>query len=381
MEASLNGLPIIEGEIHEPLRGAWTARVEVDDDVGSIQGPARLVVGGVLFQGVAEGEASDGRFVARIVGGRGALKTQLDARYYYQARLRTVVDDILRAAGEQLDPDEPHLALNERFVQRWARLRGDARLALSEVAKALGGFWRVSRAGGVVLRVEDPWTDVGKVLEVARDDAAKSATIAPESAPVARPGTLVNGRRVVDVVTTFDAQELRQKVAYEDPRRARSAGAGIMEAAARATEAARAYSQWYPARVIAQAADGSLELYPDDETIRGNGLTHVPLRHGLPGCTVELGEGARVLLFFEGGAPTAPAAALFPGDAGVRAIRLHVGELLELGGDGARFPSVAELVDAEFAKIERTLGSLSGASFVTPYKRGGSTAASKVKVE
>lgn len=380
MQAKLNGRLVLEGEIHEPQRGAWTARVEVDDDQGALTGPVTLQLGSATFVGTAEGELAQGRYVARIVGGRAGLKKVLDARYYYAARLRTVVDDALRGAGEALDETEPHALLDARIVPRWARLRGEARLALSAVAQELGGFWRVSRAGGVVLRAEEPWSDLGKALEVSRDDASKSAVLAPEEGPVAQPGVVVNGRKVVDVVTTFDATSLRQKVAYEDLGRGRSPGSAIMEAAARATEASRAYAQWYPARVVRQAEDGSLELYPDDPKIRGNGLTHVPLRHGLPGCSVKLKSDARVLLFFEQGDPKMPAAALFPGEAGVDVIRLHAGTL-ELGGPNALLVAHAAKVEAELAAISETLISLTGqASFLTPYKPG-KVGATKVKAE
>jgi hypothetical protein len=381
MLAKLNGLPILSGTLHEPVRGAWTARVEVDDDAagGGFSGPVTLEVGDATFTGVAEGELADGRFVARIVGGKGGLKTDLAANYYHDARLRTVVDDILRSTGEALDESEPHTELDQAYVPRWARLKGDARLALSAVAKHLGGFWRVSRSGGVVLRVADPWTDLGTTVEVGRDDAAKTATLAPEDGPLARPGTVVNGRRVVDVTTHFDAQAMRQKVSHEDLSRSRSPGAAIMEAAARATRSERAYAQWYPARVVRQADDGSLELYPDDETLRGNGLTRVPLRHGLPGCSVELYENARVLLFFEGGLPTQPAAALFPGETRVKTVHLHA-DLIELGGGGAGFVALASKVDAQLKAISTTLGSVVSASFTKPYKPI-SVAASKVKAE
>jgi hypothetical protein len=54
-----------------------------------------------------------------------------------------------------------------------------------------------------------------------------------------------------------------------------------------------------------------LDLLPDDEELAGRGLSGVPIRHGLPGCTVSVRTGARVLLAFEGGKPTEPYAALW----------------------------------------------------------------------
>jgi len=71
------------------------------------------------------------------------------------------------------------------------------------------------------------------------------------------------------------------------------------------------YHALYPCTVEAQAADGTLDLTPDDEAIRGTGLQAVPIRHGLPGVRVKVKQGARLLLGFEAGDPTRPFAALW----------------------------------------------------------------------
>lgn len=71
------------------------------------------------------------------------------------------------------------------------------------------------------------------------------------------------------------------------------------------------YLRLYPATVRAQAADGTLDLEPDDAAIRGTGLSGVPIRHGIPGVTVEISSGQRVLLGFEAGDPRRPYAALW----------------------------------------------------------------------
>ncbi len=85
----------------------------------------------------------------------------------------------------------------------------------------------------------------------------------------------------------------------------------------------------------------TLDLKPDDERIAGAGLGAVPLRVGLPGFTVEVPQGARVLLSFDNGDPSKPAAALFdPGSVtsirfadGTQAVARQ-GDLVESGGPG-----------------------------------------------
>lgn len=66
----------------------------------------------------------------------------------------------------------------------------------------------------------------------------------------------------------------------------------------------------YPARVVSQGDDGTLDIKPDALKL-GAGLAMVPVRHGLPGVTVRVRPGARVLLGFEGGDITRPFAALW----------------------------------------------------------------------
>jgi hypothetical protein len=66
------------------------------------------------------------------------------------------------------------------------------------------------------------------------------------------------------------------------------------------------YHALYPCTVMRQAADGTLDLVPDDARVRGSGCQGIRIRHGLPGfeCTVPVST--RVLLGFEAGDPKRP---------------------------------------------------------------------------
>lgn len=57
------------------------------------------------------------------------------------------------------------------------------------------------------------------------------------------------------------------------------------------------YRERWPARVVAQRSDGTLDLVPDHDAIPG--LTEVPLRLGIPGATVKVPAGTRVNVAFE----------------------------------------------------------------------------------
>jgi hypothetical protein len=71
------------------------------------------------------------------------------------------------------------------------------------------------------------------------------------------------------------------------------------------------YLGQYVCTVQGQDADGLLQLLPDEEKVRGDGLGAVKIKVGLPGFEVKVPVGARVLLGWEDGNPKKPYAALF----------------------------------------------------------------------
>lgn len=65
----------------------------------------------------------------------------------------------------------------------------------------------------------------------------------------------------------------------------------------------------YPAIVVQQRADGTLDLTPENNTVPS--CQGVPIRSGVLGVTVEVPAGRRVLLGYAGGDPSRPYAALW----------------------------------------------------------------------
>lgn len=111
------------------------------------------------------------------------------------------------------------------------------------------------------------------------------------------------------------------------------------------------YLGLYPARVDAQSADGkTVDLTVDDSRI--GTASKVPLRLGIPGTTAKVSAGARCLLGWDGGDPSKRYAALWDDGATVTEITIR-GTTVNLGSDaGTNFVALANLVDAELAKIE-----------------------------
>jgi hypothetical protein len=115
----------------------------------------------------------------------------------------------------------------------------------------------------------------------------------------------------------------------------------------------RVYLRSYECTVEAQNADGSVDLLPDNEEIRGTGLQAVPVYHGLPGVTVRVTPGARVLLQFVNGDPSRPYASLW-----------RSGDIEEISFNGGQAP-VARQGDPVAVYWPATL-SFTGAIVGTP---------------
>lgn len=71
------------------------------------------------------------------------------------------------------------------------------------------------------------------------------------------------------------------------------------------------YLRSFECTVEIDHGDNTLDLLPDDARVRGTGLSRVPIRHGLPGVTVRVATGSRVLLGFVEGDPRKPFASLW----------------------------------------------------------------------
>jgi hypothetical protein len=106
---------------------------------------------------------------------------------------------------------------------------------------------------------------------------------------------------------------------------------GVM-AFARAAFSRVDYYALYAAKAVAQSADGRrLDVVPDDKRLPA--MNSVPLLLGLPGATVKVSAGAKVLVGWSGGDPSAPYTTLWNGGETVLTLSLSAAKI-ELGGTG-----------------------------------------------
>ncbi len=348
MTITANNFDVISGEIRESLRGPWTAKLEIDLDSERLETPIAVdspitivfddgLTPAVTFIGtVKRGAEDEGIWTGTVVGGAGKLRTILEAKYYNAGTAGLVITDIL-AVGEVLDAVNTDPTVLAYALARWGRQKGEARLALTRLAKEFNGVWRIGRNGLVVFKQVDLFPPaIGEFDEVDRNPNLGEIIIAVDG-PVVEPATTLGTDKIAEVITKWDVDDpdIVQILTVEDPD-AKPRGAAAVWAAKirKAVESDINYSQFYPATVVKQnPVTLGLELMPDDERIRGGGLSEIQIRHGLPGVKVKVTPGARVNIFFEDGDPKKPAAALWPDGSACLEITINPSVFLNLAGD------------------------------------------------
>lgn len=301
----LNGLPVISATITMPLVGAWYADLVVDDQ-SAPAGPALLSAAddSVIFSGFSyRGGVTREKVMVRVVGGGGGLATQLNAKHYRAVPLRLPLLDILTQSKEKLSASASPDILN-RQLGSWSRTKGLAGESIRALAESAGASWRVLRDGSVWLGVET-WPDFSLSYEII-DEAPHSGRIEIWSeAPQLIPGVTLNGRRISKVEHLI-SEKIRTTAWFgdsaDDPLTA-------IEGIIRHLTAHIDYYAQYPARVVAQNSDDSLEVIPDDSRLPG--LSRVPIRYGVPGIKAKIAPGGRVAVEFAAGNPEKPVATVW----------------------------------------------------------------------
>lgn len=336
---TVNQLPVLSLNLHWPLNGAWSAEIALGSEAPlAVGAAAALALPGApdMLGRVVRAGVYGGRLRARLVGGNLDWNQTIDLQHYQAAD----GDQALRELGVLADAP---LELDLPF---WTRPVGTIGQAVQALATAAGVNWRVNPTGTVRIRAEQPFAVDPVATELFRDDARGLIEIAPDAA-IVQPGCTVGTDSVGDVLYFFEGgQPLRCRYWTEGRARLR----GALERIVRWITRDAMFLGQYTATVIAQGADGSLDLLPDDRRIQGQGLQSVPIRHGLPGCTVKVAPGEQVLLGFDGGDPRQPYAALW-----------HAGSVLEVHIGGSIPVALSSLVDAQFGALSDAVSTAASA--------------------
>lgn len=213
--------PVLSGTIVLPRVGAWHADLVVDIDTaptGSVT--LEIASGDNTVQLVGHAVRSDVfqlQSTVRLVGGAGGFSGDIDARYYSNVQARTILNDLIRDAGETLSSTASSDVQSQQ-VGQWARLQGPAGLALTALLRRLDASWRVLTDGTVWVGVDDYGTTLDLEFDLlAVSPGENRVTIATDVFPdTLVPGTVFMDKNVSAVMHEFSDTKTRTKVWFED---------------------------------------------------------------------------------------------------------------------------------------------------------------------
>lgn len=329
---AVGGHPVQRGTILMPRAGLWVADLDVDSDV-TIEGPTQIEIaeGPTLVGTVLSGEMAYGHVGARLVGGAGGLGKEATPKHYVGLTVRTVLDDLVRTAGETLSSVILPSILN-RGLPAWTVLRTSVGEQLAElVAYGLpdGTVWRILPDGTLWVGADTwPVSLVPTWTELERDPRNGRVVLGLDS-PALLPGTVLGEDRIDYVEHRIEADAVRATAWLEG-----SLARGFL-ASVRASASVRSGVNrrgLYSAKVLAQSGDRStVDVQPDDGSLPL--MSKVPLKVSIPGATVKFSPGATVLVSWENGDPARAQAFMFNKGADTLVVSITAGDRVELGGE------------------------------------------------
>jgi hypothetical protein len=289
--------------VEEPYSGAWVAdTVDTAAPTGSVAMPGTDPWIGTVVSSVQDG----GRYLSRIVGGRGGLGKTLPDRWYNGTLLAdTVAQDAIAEASESAGS----VALGVR-IDSWLRKADTLGNALSQLVATSGGVWWLARDGSVNVGPSRAGSVISPstVAKVSTD--VDGSVLLNLNTAVVKPGDTWLGRTIKHVRHTLTSDSFTSAISFDDlPSLTLSLD----------------YLRTYSARVDSQHSDGTLDLIADGRFA----VTSVPWLTGVP-AKVTILPGDLVTLGWLGGDPRAPYAALLAQTSGTKAAA-GVGDTVDCG--------------------------------------------------
>lgn len=357
-DVTLNGSPVIRGDLKRPFQGAITAELDLEADVVP-SGQAQLQILGEMFAMSVVADPADpalklsgdsGGFQrCLLVAGAGGLQNPIAADERAQG---AIVGDLLRifldGTGEEIADDIDPLLLGQALTQ-WSWVSGTAESALSALCEYLGVIWRI-RADGKV------W--IGKPVVAPRSPPDYIVTdIAPETGQASwalndisvKPDDQIEGLTIRQIIYSWEGGEYRAVVTFA-PGPVNGLFFLMGKWLARMNIN---YFRLAGGRVAGQTGN-SAQFQPDSSQI--SPLRKTGLRFGFPDSDVQGLTGGRGVVGWEGASPIGPITMCFgPGPVGAGQLdKIRVG-LSSLGPPAGTQPLVTEAMRTAQADMDGDL--------------------------
>ena len=321
---TLNGSPVLRGNIAFPRWGLWWADLQIgtrDKSQGIINGAATIVANGVTLNGtIVAGSDYAGKAFYRIVGGAGGWQKQIPPKAYrgeIGIRLSTVVTDAAAACGETLAPltaAQQSTILGKAWMRPGSIGGGEAARTLDAVAPE---GWYVDELGVTHIGVRAPST-LGQVYTLLdKRPERKFAIIATDSFVGIVPGVTIEGWEIAHVRHEITPDAVRSHVWGVVGTTASDRVHQVFARIVRQLTRPLWFHGLYRYRVTA-VSGGFLDLQPVASTFGLPPLSNVAMQSGVPGGGGTPTLGSIAYVQFANGDPTDPVVVHYSGPGGAK---------------------------------------------------------------
>ena len=201
----LNGYSVRSMVLQFPLRGRWTARLEVNElEENLVSKPCVLEEDNgsrLICNVVSQRSGSD---VVYVAGGSSGLRNEASAKSFKDATVKAILSDTL--GNIQLSKTSPPGVMNTR-LPFWTRLRSYVSRALDDLGDSVKANWRVLDDGSVWFGAESyPKLDDFSATVMDMNGADETLLVAPDDIRL-RPGFTWRGHEVGEVEHAFNRNE------------------------------------------------------------------------------------------------------------------------------------------------------------------------------
>lgn len=343
--ATINGRAVLEGRVHLPAWGVWTATVETDISTETT-GAAVIVLGDLTLRGtiISAGVSDGSRTRYRIAGGGGGWGRTLSSRAYTNdlgVKRALVVGDAARDCGETVG------TITGTVGTSYVRQEGPGARVLDDVAPR---GWYVDEAG-VTQVGRRPRTTLASPPQVLTTDIARGRVVVSAE----QLAGLVPGVVVADV----EALDVEHTIGGDGKVRTTLWGLSLADALGRLVDARTEHHRYFAPweyRVVRRSGE-RLDLQAVRVSSGMPDLRNVRIRPGLAGGRAHPMLGSTVLVSFIDGDPSRPVVTAFDEQDGPGWVPDEIA--VQAGSTGAAPTEHATSAEALVLFVYQTLAALS----------------------
>lgn len=313
-----NTYDVIAGLLEIPNKGVWIiSNLSIDTDEGfldndevSVSFMDKSLVG--IFTDI---EIYAGFISGTVIGGKGTLPTELESISFQGVSVRNIVEYIAQKTAHQISPLSDSSLLNVS-IQRFEKLKDKASSSLNKIMEIVGGSWRISLDGQIIIFYESyPEISVKypSLEEFTNYDVLDKKPnlgywqIYCEEFLV-EPGFTISGNKVKETIYDLNIDRhmnVSIKWTFFEPDHVQ-----LYDLTQQTRELL--FLNKYRMKVISQSSNGLLTVIPDpDLDILKNGLRDVPISYTAPNMRAKILPGAICFVEFANGDPGKPVVTSF----------------------------------------------------------------------